>query len=554
MIDYSQYDILEDAHREADEKLSAAQTLIDQLNKQYIDLQSQLDQSKLNASVSEAKIAQLSSDVVRLSDALSDSSDRYDQLNSLYNTAIILQTLLSEKLNAANVEIARLKSLLPSVPPPQVGFKIHSMSEQPATTWKRDIYVDPVNGLNTNDGSQAKPFKTLSYSEASSKKILPGDHIHMLAGDHANVNFYGPYGSKNLQDSQEWVWLDFKQGATVAGIQLRQVKRFLITNPILKGSGINITGTEHVVIDGAQMVGINKDPQDITVDEWMKAPGFIGTRSAKYVAITNCKAKNVRDGISVGWDQVAAIAPNNSAYALVEGNEVIGASADFSRIIASDVIYRKNKFLGGYASGGQGDGNHDDGMQGFCYPAPSFLKDAAGVKLVPVQIDPAVPYAIYSDVLVEDNFFCDRVSLTQANWSGYQGFNVFDGVYKNMTFRRNVIIGGAYHGLSLYGVQGALIENNIVLSSALAGAKTFDQYWIFTPASKGGLASTNVVVKNNIANKFSGGYPNPVENNNVVLKGKDYAATFEKFDFATGEFDFHIKPTSPLANKGLGIY
>ena len=539
--DFTIYDTLKADHETAQSGVTALETQVQTLVTQVSALDAQISSLQVQGAKDSAQIMALISE--------------RDQL------ATQVQTSLTE-ITRLNAEIARLTQTTPPNPPnpptPTTGYKLYPGAEQPATTYKRTLYVDPVNGLDTGDGSQAKPFRSIKKDSVSWKKLMPGDHVIFLPGVHDGTTFYGPYGSPLFKDATEWTWFDFKPGAKIPLIALRQVKRFLITNPefvpVGSAGAVEFTGTEQVVMFGAKLNGMpSKDADQLTIAEWMALPSIGGTRNAKYVSITGSKIKNVRGGFSIGWDQVPGKAPQNSSYALIEDNEIDGNSADFMRACASDVIYRKNRFTRGYAPG-PADGNHDDGFQGFAYPAPTMMKDAAGVVTQPVTIDPSVPYAEYSNILLEENVFMDKLKDGQPNASGYQGFNIFDGVYSNVTVRKNIIMGGAYHGLSLYGVQGAVIENNIVLSTSPVGSATRNKYWVATPNSKPGLLSKNVTVRNNIGNQFNPTANWVVNTNNQVMKSEDAAQHFVAFDTVNGVYDFHIKPTSPLFGKGLGIY
>src|SRR5205823_10434027 len=56
----------------------------------------------------------------------------------------------------------------------------------PSTTFARTVYVDPSKGTDTGDGSTASPLRTLTTALAK-KKISPGDHVVLFAGDHGVV-------------------------------------------------------------------------------------------------------------------------------------------------------------------------------------------------------------------------------------------------------------------------------------------------------------------------------------------------------------------------------
>lgn len=74
------------------------------------------------------------------------------------------------------------------------------------------LFVDYANGADSNDGSQAKPFKTISKAVATAEGMSPGVTINLRAGTHYvldTVQFSAKASSVTIQnyngESAHWI-------------------------------------------------------------------------------------------------------------------------------------------------------------------------------------------------------------------------------------------------------------------------------------------------------------------------------------------------------------
>ncbi|MCB0407002.1 MAG: right-handed parallel beta-helix repeat-containing protein, partial [Bdellovibrionales bacterium] len=257
---------------------------------------------------------------------------------------------------------------------------------------------------------------------------------------------------------------------------------------------------------------------NLTITEWQNISNGMSIIGTYCGTLLRNKVRYVRHGFGVGYSGLNY--PANSGSQLLDSNDLREFSGDSARMNSSDLIIRNNKFIDGYASVADGDPNHDDGIQGF-------------------KLDGG----FYQNILIEGNYILDRTSSTRLFLTDYQGISIFDGLFKDVTIRKNILLVGAWHGISMYGVDGAVIENNTVLTTS---GKSL---WIGAFNSKQGVPPKNIVVKNNIATKIDNKLYTVDQNNYSVTNPQNH---FVKFDVTNGQYDLHLKPSSPLYGKGAG--
>jgi parallel beta-helix repeat protein len=211
---------------------------------------------------------------------------------------------------------------------------------------------------------------------------------------------------------------------------------------------------------------------------------------------------------------------------LALNNEIRNISGDFIRPNGSEVLIQGNKAYDGYVSQEDGDGNHDDFIQGFALNG--------------------VPYV---NVHIIDNFFQDYTLPNRKYIGYYQGISVFDGEYNNYVVRGNTVIGGAYHGISFYGGNNGLIENNTVVSSYPGFARKF---WIYAPPTKAGVPASNITIRNNFTNSIPATTSDVTLSNNAIVPASSVADHMVKYDIPNAQYDLHLKSTSIYYGKNIG--
>lgn len=403
----------------------------------------------------------------------------------------------------------------PAPQPVPTAFEVYPGCAAPSATFTKTIFVDSMNGNDVGaDGGPLNPFKTFVGA-----KLLGGEHVVVMPGD------YGQITQKTIPglNSGKWTWLDFQKGATSGFVAMTGVSKVILTG--LEASGkaqnkyvIDFAKSSDIVIANNAVMSVKAMPT--TAADWMALSSGISFDGSRCVSVLNNKIQYVRHGLAPGKQGLDPA--TNSAKQLIKGNVITDFSGDGARMNGSDLMFIGNTFKDGHVGQANGDGNHDDMIQGF-------------------KLDGGW----YENILVEGNTFIDNASANKVFPTEYQGVCIFDGVFKKITVRKNILLVGAYHGISLNGVTDGLIENNTVISTSSKGL------WIRSGAGKKGEPVVNMVVKNNLATKLV--------SNNWTVNTNNFAVAnpaneFVQFDKVNGVFDMHLKQTSQFFGKGAGAF
>lgn len=400
------------------------------------------------------------------------------------------------------------------------AYPVYSKCEQPSSTFLRTVYVDAALGNDlTADGTLIKPYKTLTTLVAK-KDLKGGDHL-IVAKGHYVFPVLSKYNYPSLVGNTSWVWFEFKPGSVVSSIDMRDLSRVEFTGVTVTGltSGdlVAFTNMQQVVFADSTVKGSLKKASELTAKEWLALPNGISASGGHCLSFSGNTISNIRLGVNFFTD--VATYPDNGMQALFINNKILGFSGDASHGIASDLTFKNNKFIDGYLSEADGDLNHDDMFQGF-----------------------ALNGAVFQNLVIEGNLMEDRTSQTRKFLSDYQGISIFDGLYKNVVVKNNTVIVGAYHGISMFGVNGLKITNNTVVSSY----NGTQDLWIGLFPSKSGLNPVSNTVSSNLAPKFMGTDLGTFTNNWNILP-----SDFVSFGF-NSPLDMHLKTTSSAYGKGAG--
>ena len=396
--------------------------------------------------------------------------------------------------------------------------------EAPSATFLRTVYIDPAAGDDSAEGTQQHPWKTLASAFAA-KNIVAGDHVVLLPGDHGSV-LVTASSNPTLKDAVAWSWIDAQPGATLSGFEMRGMSRWLVTKVEVSGSAgtlIMLSGGANFVVSDASVYSA-KDTASWTADQWVnKTANGIWTRNTRCVALLRNHVTNVRFGIFVSSD--APLPPDNRVDTLVRDNEIRNYSGDGMRPLGSNITFTNNSIYDVYVSAADGDPNHDDAIQGFAPDGGNF-----------------------ENVTIEGTWIQETTDPKRALQNDLQGISIFDGLYSNVIVRRNVVLAGAYDGISVFGPNGAVIENNTVI-----GTNPAHKLRIWVPSSKGGVPPVGATVRNNLATIYILD-PGVTATNNVTVSTADAATDFVTFDLTTAMFDLHPKGGSPIYGLNAGAY
>ena len=409
------------------------------------------------------------------------------------------------------------------------------------TASANNFFVDPVHGDDSNDGSAARPWKSLQ-DVVNSKKIqsrkwekLPykegaelvpsnpggvvkgGDTIWLRTGNHGALATRGYYNTETITIAAqkghipELTSIQVRSGSNWAlkGLHIQPEpgakKRTLID---LDSHGYHGPVSD-ISVEECTLQSID-DSSSWTVENWNKNSCTGINADGTRVTIRNNSLKNVDTGINVG-----------ASYALVENNTVVNFSGDGMRGLGSHSRFLNNTIKNCYDV----NDNHDDGFQSWS------------------SKDRKVGRGEVVDITLRGNTFINYEDPDQPHRGTLQGIGCFDGFYRDFVIENNLIVVDHWHGITLLGAKDCRIINNTVIDPEPGKP---GPAWIRVGPHKNGDTSSNCIIRNNIVSSSAGagkGENMTVDHN---LKVADPSAIF--IDPKNG--DFRLKPGSPAIDDG----
>ena len=358
------------------------------------------------------------------------------------------------------------------------------------------FFVDPARGAKENDGSERRPWRTLaevldpanhlvatrSYGRTSSglgppapinpgAPIKPGDTIVLMSGDHGaveikqyvNGSFISVVAgegqtplirSLHLVASSHWFFRGLKfQGVRPETDHYGAIVKVLSHNWFGPTDNIVFVGNSFSAQDSTE----RWSPEDWVNKPYAKALDFLG---GSCMTVVGNHFFNLRDAVGMGSD-----------HALLENNLIENIGNDGIDINGSDLILRRNTIRSGRHS--PTEPLHADGIQGWSYPLDKTNRNVVIDANRVINLNPA-----------QDNYM--------------QGISIFDGHWDGLTVTNNLVVTNAWHGISLWGVDNAVVLNNTVIP---ARPDRFPS-WLMIHNAKDKTQSQNVIVRNNIATQF----------------------------------------------------
>lgn len=285
----------------------------------------------------------------------------------------------------------------------------------------------------------------------------PGDVLALLPGFHGDVVVRGRF--------EQEIRIRGRAGAVLGRTVFQDAARWRLENvdfrggPASPGSRSSLVETDRLS-SGLSFVNCSfatgDDTDGWTPEDWVARPyqQALLLRGAG-MSVIGSHFFNVRNALAVFSDDSLIEANRFERF----GNDAIAFGANRLQIVGNSI----------------GDGRHSaaeklhaDAMQG--YPAPD---DGS-----------------YSEILIADN------TIRASPRADYlQGISAFDGRWRNVAVRRNHVVTSAYHGISWYGVDGIVIEDNEVIEERPGSIIP----WIAVLPAKTGRPSSGVVVQRNQA-------------------------------------------------------
>jgi hypothetical protein len=409
-----------------------------------------------------------------------------------------------------------------------------------ATTTGQDYYCDPANGLPTNPGSSASPWRRLEEVFSSAKTFADGDVIHLRTGNHGGPVVAGGIVSGNRTISAEpgqspvIRTIRFAAGAThwtVDGVLVSpQEADGKLTSDSLVQFDANATND---VLQNSQL----RYAPDSVASTWNNAAWLENSGIAVYVIgannqIINNQIRNTHDGVMLERTSTAGAGATGS---LVRGNSVNHFWEDAYRGKVSDCTFEYNSAVNSYAvvpPGTEGDPPHRDMFQ-------SYRGDGS--------------FTSVDNVVLRGNVFIARqgtrytaVPFQYHGFSTIQGISAFDGPYSNWTIENNVVMVEVGLAVGLFGMDNSKIVNNTVVPDPFG---TDSEIRIVN--EKGDVStSDNDIIRNNLAHTLNIGAATHAQVSNNLTAD---AATYSTFFVSYAAGDLHLKAGSPAIDAGTAL-
>ncbi len=403
------------------------------------------------------------------------------------------------------------------------------------------FYVDPATGSMENDGSFDHPWSTLQEVFAQNKieSRAPASHPHTAGGALVPKNAGAPvkagdtlrlrtgyHGRIEVAEyyNADYITIEAQEGHTprLANIELRSVSKWILRGLTVSPSFAAAFETKALVqfashswsgpsfdcrIERSTLYS-SWDTSAWTSDDWnTRSCDGISLPGDDMVASDN-DLKNVDFGITV-----------TGRRCLVQRNTVENFSGDGMRGLGDYGVFEYNTVKNLYLV----NSNHPDGFQSWS-----------------VGTDGSVGTGVVTGIVLRANTFINYEDPNQPFRGSLQGIGCFDGMFADWIVENNVILTDHWHGISLYGAQRCRIVNNTVVD--LNGVSPGPP-WIMITAHKNGTASSDCVVRNNLATDFSISGTAITQDHNIETSG--YSTFFVDYPR-----DAHLKAGAPAIDAG----
>jgi hypothetical protein len=340
--------------------------------------------------------------------------------------------------------------------------------------------------------------------QSGAPPVQPGDTIMLMSGDYGDI-VVGIYNTQVPNSDFVTVKAAPGQIPVLLSLYIRSTNKWVFDGvkvQSLFGTNNNKQALVTVTDQGAThptsdiilknlQISTADSTDGWTQEQWVAqgrsgyreygSPGD-GTNGVPYttcVAITGSHIHNVRIG--------AVLMGNNS---ILSHDEIDHFGDDGIDYAASNIAITHNSIHDNFDVG---DGNHEDVAQGQNGP---LLR--------------GVPYNHFSKILIDSNLAIRQTDPKLAFPTYLQGIDAFDEEWTNVIVTNNVVVTSACWGIFFSSVHNGKIINNTVLADGLltlpgnckpavaVGDKTHQ-----------GPSSSDVIIRNNIANSLSIYNPDP---------------------------------------------
>ena len=398
-----------------------------------------------------------------------------------------------------------------------------------------NYYSDPVNGNMGNNGlTKDNAWSTLEAVFAAKKSFADGDTIFLLTGAHGQPNIIGANNGTNTK----YVTITALEGEIpkLAAVSIEGSDFWAFSDIVFTtdGTGGNFT-KDYMFSTGADVDYVRIEKCTFYSAQssagWTNADWYANAEDAVIIRGTNTIFNN-----NIIKNVYFALQIEND-FAEVKNNVIDNFGADAIRALGSHALYEGNLIRDAYIE--DYGVNHDDAIQMYDRDniSSGVIDDVRIVNNTILQFADPITQAMIDDGLV-----------------GYsmQGIIITDGHIENSIIENNLVVSDHYHGITLVGAVNCRIQNNTVMKTPASVNPTTDAIpWIQYTKDKQGNECRNSIIRNNIASKLTPWtYENGtgmVTENNLEPSSLAYTSYFVDY----GNFDFHLKETSPAVGAGI---
>jgi|GEM_PF-1027618 len=406
----------------------------------------------------------------------------------------------------------------------------------------RDFYVDPVKGSKTNDGSAAKPWRSLQ-EVLNDKKIetrdwpkLPyksgmklvlknagapvkgGDTIWLRSGYYGELVLQGHHNAKMLTVAAQAGHTPKFRNIVVKGsanwhfrgLQVSPSfdKKYARVTLVKIESGGYRGPTENITFEKGSLFSV----PNITAwsaKDWNDKSCSAFLIYGKKITIRNNIVRNINFGVSVV-----------ATHSLIEGNTIENFAGDGIRALGDHSVFQYNTIRNCYKV----NSNHDDGIQSWS-----------------VGKDKKVGTGQVTGVVLRGNTIINYTDPKQKFRCTLQGIGLFDGTFVKWVIENNVIIVDHWHGITMLGVKDSRVINNTLMdpNTSRPGPP-----WIMLDKHKKGMAPSGNIIRNNLTPKVTNTKNGVSASHNVIYK--DAKSHFVN----PAKYDLHLLPNSSAIDKG----
>jgi hypothetical protein len=403
-------------------------------------------------------------------------------------------------------------------------------------------HVDPGKGSPANDGSPAKPWRTLQevvesgLVETRTWDTLPyhpgaslavrnpgapvgaGDTLLLFDGYHGKVVIRSAYNRRPITI----------MSAKDHTPRLGRLHVVAAARWILKGLSISPRHAPDYVREGIVQVTSHSwrgpvreirmencevfsvaDISQWSAHEWNELSCNGIEIDGNAITILDNRITNVNFGIVIVGDS-----------SLIDGNTIENFAGDGLRGLGNDLVFQYNTVKNCYDV----NDNHDDGFQ-------SWSRGGDG----------AVGRGTVYRITLRGNTIINYENPNQPLRGTLQGIGCFDGMFEGWLVENNLIITDHWHGISIYGARNCRVVNNTVCDPNRIKP---GPPWIKIRAHKNGTPASGCVVRNNLTGALHVDTAAGRVDHNLVLDEVD------RHFVAPGKGDYRLRRNSEAVDAG----